>query len=544
MDKKIKTLTKEDLKGFKRGFLEEFTFSLMQQLEQMNRQMEQLTDQINTLNREKYGRRSERLDKVTPGQLELCFNESEVTIAEASCGQPEEPTVSDVNPNNTDISPKKRKEHPKQSREDIIKALPEEEVPYELKGSELTDECGGTFRDIGSEVIQRLDFTPAAFKVINQRVYSYKCDNCGKIVRADHPLPVFEGSLASSSLLAGIATAKFTNALTYYRLESTFADAGAFLSRQTMARWMIRAAEEYFSLLYDRFIEELLRCPVIHADETTVEVKKDGRKPGSKSYMWVYTKESSERPVVIYEYQKTRASEHPKEFLKDYSGFLCCDGYEGYHSLNSSITICGCWTHARRHYSNAVKGLKNKPERKGEYLVSEKALEMIADMFHTDNRWKGLSREERHHNRNTILKEKIDAYYNWINKVISTVPPKSETGKGLYYSLNQKKYLLGFLSDPDVPLDNSEAERKIRNFVISRKNFVLIDTMEGARASAIMFSMSETVKANKLKPYEYFEYVLSEMPKHMRGSSKDMHFLDDLMPWSDKLPERIHKVEK
>ena len=128
--------------------------------------------------------------------------------------------------------------------------------------------------------------------------------------------------------------------------------------------------------------------------------------------------------------------------------------------------------------------------------------------------------------------------------MISTVPPKSETGKGLYYSLNQKKYLLGFLSDPDVPLDNSEAERKIRNFVISRKNFVLIDTMEGARASAIMFSMSETVKANKLKPYEYFEYVLSEMPKHIRGSSKDMHFLDDLMPWSDKLPERIHKVEK
>ena len=142
------------------------------------------------------------------------------------------------------------------------------------------------------------------------------------------------------------------------------------------------------------------------------------------------------------------------------------------------------------------------------------------------------------------LKEKMEDYFDWIGSVRDEVPPKSETGKGITYSLNQKEYLMGVLTNPDVPLDNSEAERKIRSFVVSRKNFVLVDTIAGAQASAVMFSMSETLRANGLKAYEYFRYVLEEMPKYMGKNFKDHTFVDDFLPWSDKLPAELRKKVK
>ena len=189
----------------------------------------------------------------------------------------------------------------------------------------------------------------------------------------------------------------------------------------------------------------------------------------------------------------------------------------------------------------AVRRRQKLPERKHESDVSSKALEKIAEFYRLENSWKELTSEERLCNRQKILKPKVEAYFEWVAKVRKNVPPKSETGKGLTYSVNQKKYLTAFLEDGNVPLDNSEAERKIRNFVISRKNFVMIDTLTGAEASAVLFSMCETARANNLKPYDYFKYLLEKIPKHMGESSKDMSFLNDLLPWSDKLPKEIRR---
>ena len=336
-------------------------------------------------------------------------------------------------------------------------------------------------------------------------------------------------------------TAKFVNALTYFRLEKSFADQECFLKRQTMARWMIQTAQLYFSLLYERLKLDLLDSDVIHADETTVVVSKDGRPAGAKSFMWVYTKEADEHPVVIYEYQMTRAAVHPQEFLKDYHAYLCCDGYEVYHKLNSDIIVCGCWAHARRHFSNAIKALRKLDNRRTELTIAEEALKKIGELFNKDNQWKSLSEEEHLFKRQHELKADVDAYFQWVQSKVAKVPPKTETGKGLKYSLNQRKYLENFLKSARVPLDNSEAERKIRNFVISRKNFVTIDTLDGAEASAILFSMAETAKANRLKPYEYFKHLLTEIPKHQNDTTLD--FLEDLLPWSEKLPADIRKPQ-
>ena len=540
MGTKKHTLTKAQLNNIKKPTLVDLTYSLIGEVNQLQNTVDQLQERLNVLTNEDFGRRSEK-QSVLDDLEGLFFNESEVIVSESTEEELKEPAPEDINP----YLSKEKKPHPKGTRSAVIGELKQATETCKLDEADMKCICGGTLKYTGKKQIQKLEFHPSYFEVINYEVWEYECTRCGEKVRADGPVPIFEGSLATPSLLAGIATAKFTNAMPYDRMEKYFEQLDAFIPRQTMARWMIRVAEIYFSPIYDRMkLELLLRNKIIHADETTAVVSKDGRKAGAKSYMWVYTDENSEHPVVIYEYQKTRAGKHPKEFLDGFKGWLCCDGYEAYHSLSEDITICGCWAHARRHFSNAVKALSNLPHRSAEMSISEQALTKIGEMFNLDNSWRNLSYEEHLELRNTELKDKMDEYFEWVESVIDMVSTKTETGKGLKYSLNQKKYLLGLLSNPDVPLDNSEAERKIRNFVVARKNFVLIDTIAGAEASAIMFSMSETLKANGLKAHDYFKYVLTEMPKHMNDSSKDMSFLDDLLPWSDKLPESIHKKQK
>ena len=355
-----------------------------------------LTERINVMLGAQYGRQTEKSSEI-PHQMEFCFNEAEVLITDASKEQLTEPTVEEVvsGPENAD-TPKQRKPHAKGSREEMLKDLPHKERECSLNEKALTCECGGSYKEYGNgDYTTRLEFTPASFKVITYHVRNYRCSKCGDIKRAPGPASLFEGSLATPSLLAGIMTAKYINAMPFYRLETAFANNGAFIRRQTMARWMIMAAECYFSLLFDRMKEELLSEEILHADETTVMVSKDERKAGSKSYMWVCTTEKSEHPVVIFEYQKTRAASHPKEFLADYHGYLCCDGYEAYHTLGSDITICGCWAHARRHYSNAVKALQDHTERSDELNISQEALRRIGELFDIDKAYRSLSTDER-----------------------------------------------------------------------------------------------------------------------------------------------------
>lgn len=574
------TFTKEQLKNFSQPLLAEMVSKLLEQQEESNRQIRLLTEQVNLLNQQRYGRHTEKSSQIDH-QMVMCFNEAEVLFVDSSELQLKEPTLADVNPENAVQKPaaKKRRPHPKGTRENMLKALPQKDVPCELSGEDLKCECGGTYQKLSEkpETVTRLEFHPATFEVVNYQVYTYRCNHCGDIRRAPGPSALFEGSLATESLLAGIMTGKYVNAAPFRRMEDMFADHNALIRRQTMARWMIMAAFRYFLPLYDRLIQELLSYDIIHADETTVEVSKDERKAGSKSYMWVYTSEGSDPPVVIFEYQKTRAAYHAREFLEDFHGYLCCDGYEGYHSLNPDITVCGCWSHSRRHYANAVKALRKDENRKKELTVSEEALKKIGELFVQDKSYKELSESERKSKRDTELRQKVNDYFEWVQNKIGTVPPKSETGKGLAYSINQKPYLLAFLETANVPMDNSEAERKIRNFVISRKNFVLIDTIGGAEASAILFSMAETAKANRLRPYAYFKYLLEKLQKmpqqkvpdekrrkdfqdkaswighkkeiiaQQRKSDRNNHelqkYLSHLLPWSSDLPEEIKKQE-
>lgn len=260
--------------------------------------------------------------------------------------------------------------------------------------------------------------------------------------------------------------------------------------------------------------------------------------------MWVHlTGELSPVPkIIVYEYQKTRHSDHPKEYYKNFRGVLMTDGLEQYHKLareQDGLINANCLAHARRHFANAIKAMKDRSPEGIKASVAYKALLRIGTIYDLEGNLKDLSPEERLKERQTSIKPLVEEYFAWIKEVFrqGIVLPKSETAKGIAYSLNQEEYLKVFLSDGEVPIDDSASERALRNFTIGRKNWMTINTVRGAQASAIIYSVTETARANGLNVYYYIRYLLSEMillvdEEGNIGQSK----LEPLMPWSKTLP--------
>ena len=321
----------------------------------------------------------------------------------------------------------------------------------------------------------------------------------------------------------------------------TFERYGLAITRQNMANWMIRLSEEYLALLYDYLHKLLYDFHVIQADETPCLVHRDGRPAGAKSYMWVYRSGCMrlEKQIILYEYQKTRNAAHPRKFLKDFKGICVTDGYQVYHTLEKEredLKIAGCWVHCRRRFYDALETIP-KQGRKGTigYLV----VKQIQAIYREEGKLLDLSPEERFRQRQVVVKPLVDALFVYLKQNEPKIQAKGKMREAFDYALNQERYLKVFLTDGDVPMDNNASERAIRGFTIGRKNWQMIDTIKGANASAVIYSIAETAKANGLKPFEYFEHLLHEIPEHM--DDHNLSFLDDLLPWSPALPERIRK---
>ncbi len=293
--------------------------------------------------------------------------------------------------------------------------------------------------------------------------------------------------------------------------------------------------------MYDYLHRLLYRYPVIQADETPVLVNKDGRPAGSKSWMWVYRSGFMypEKQIILYEYQKTRNASHPREFLKDYSGICVTDGYQVYHTLEKEkedLKIAGCWVHCRRKFHEALEVI---PKDLRKHSVLNLIMNQIRAIYREEGKLSGLSSDERAAQRQLVVKPLVDAFFAYLKQNSDRVSKSGKTREALTYALNQERYLRVFLKNGDVPMDNNASERAIRGFCIGKKNWEMIDTVNGATSSAIIYSIAETAKANQLKAYEYFEYLLTEIPKHM--DDKNSNFLEELLPWSETLPENIRK---
>ena len=529
--------TKEDLSKLSQEELARLVLSQQEQLARLNANMESLIEQIRIANADRFGRKTEKLYAIA-GQLSF-FNEAEAFSDDTA-----------AEPDAEEVLPAKRKKQ-KGQREEDLKGFPAETYPHELSEEELDRFYGtGNWRELPVETYKRLRYEPSSWTVEIHDVHVYvgtDGDHQDEFKRGDRPKDLIRNSIVTPSLGAAILNGKYVNALPLYRISQEFERNGVNLSRQTMANWVIAFAD-CFKPLWELMKKKLLSLPVTQADETTVDVIRDGRAAGAKSYMWVHRSGEyyTDQPMVLYEYQKTRHHDHPKEFYKDYRGVLLTDGLQQYHLLEQELPVlinANCWAHARRDFADACKAIgKTNPAMKTS--TAHQALELIGAIFNEDGKLRELSGEERLRERQIRVRPLVEAYFSWVREQLSDQRhlPKGKTAEGLRYSLNQETYLKVFLENGDVPMDNSASERSIRSFCIGRNNWVLINSIKGAQASATIYSLSETAKLNGLNVYEYFKKLLSELPNRKdEDGNIDPSTLADLLPWSETIQNECRK---
>ena len=465
---------------------------LTKEVQSGNDKLQRMMEQIILSNNARFGRSSEKMDNTdqisfmeVDGNI-IFFNESEA-VCDLSAEEPE------------DLEPKPRGKKKVGKKEADMSGLPVNRVNHYMTEEELIAEFGENgWKQLPDAISKRYKFIPA------------------KVIVTEHHVGV--------------------NAFPLYRLEKEFERYGLAITRQNMANWMIRLGETYISVMYDYLHKLIYDYHVIQADETPVLVNKDGRAAGSKSYMWVYRSGymNPEQQIILYDYQLTRNASHPREFLKDFSGICVTDGYQVYHTLEKEkedLTIAGCWVHMRRRFEQALQVIP-KGSQKG--TVSYIAMKQIQAIYREEGKLKDLTSNERLEQRQAIIKPLVDALFMYLKQNQANVSGSCKLQDAFKYALNQEKYLKVFLTDGDVPIDNNASERAIRGFCVGKKNWQMIDTINGARTSAMIYSIAETAK-----PYDYFEYLLEEIPKHMEDT--DRSFLEDLLPWSENLPAHIRK---
>ena len=531
--------TADELNTMNHDTKNEVIYQMQERLDKLEQDYENLVEQIRLANQERFGRHTEKLDDLV-GQLSF-FNEVEFFYNENA----EEPTMEEVVDEalKTPRRPKK-----KGQREEDLKDFPQEIIPHDVSENQLISTFGeGNYKSMPDEICWQLRFEPGKW-IAEKHVIKVYVGTDGlhqdEFLRGDHPRTLFRGSIATPSLEAAIINAKYVNSNPLDRLSRDFKANGLNLSKQTMSNWTVWSAERYFRVVYDLMKKTQLKAHVNQCDETKVEVIHDGRPAGSTSYMWVHlTGELSPVPkIVVYEYQKTRHSDHPKEYYKDFNGILMTDGLEQYHKLareQEGLINANCLAHARRHFANAIKAMEKGNPDAVKSSVAYKALVQIGAIYDLEGTLKDLSPEARLKERQTSIKPLVEAYFAWVKEVIAggTVLPKTETGKGLQYSVNQEEYLKVFLTDGEVPIDDSASERALRNFTIGRKNWVTINTVRGAQASAIIYSITETARANNLNVYYYIKHLLTELPQLIdKNGNIEQSLLEPLMPWSKSLP--------
>ena len=451
-------------------------------------------------------------EKISVDQLGL-FNEAESLAAE------DETVASD-----TDITVKahQRKRKPRVSipdgypREDIIHDLPEDE--------KVCPHDGHALKVIGSDDHEQLDIVPAQIKVLRHKRLKYACPCCDQhIVTAKKPKQPIEKSIASSGLLAYVAVQKYCDALPLYRQSDIFKRAGIELDRTNLANWMVRVGELVQPLI-DALTAHMQRQSLLHLDETTLQVLDEpGKAAQSKSYLWLMAC-FNEQPGMVFHYSPTRSQSVPEMLLSESTETIMVDGYDGYQSAcrTKNITRLGCWAHARRKFVEA-----QKLQPKGKTGKADQGIAYIRNLYAIEKKIAEKPPDERFKIRQIEAQPVINQLKKWMDKSLLTVLPTSAMGKALSYLSNQWPRLVGYLENGSYPIDNNAAERAIRPFTIGRKNWMFAKSQAGAVASANLYSLIETAKANGINPYDYLRYVFTELPNLSSDES-----LDRLLPWN------------
>jgi transposase len=456
---------------------------------ELNLQAEVLTELVCLLRGQRFAPKSE---KASPDQLAFgeCFNEAEATDTE-------EETI-------------EVKSHTKKKpggRNKLPETFPRVQEVIDLEDKTCT-KCGSEMSHIGDVVTEKLNLEPLIIEVVERIRRKYACRACEEVVKtAPLPKDPIPKSIATPGLLSFITVSKFVDRLPLYAIEGILQRNGVDIPRNTLSNWMIKSGELVQPLM-NLLEERALESGYLKMDETTVQVLKEpGKKATTKSYMWVRWRAGPD-PILLFEYDPTRSGAVPKRLLEGFEGFLQVDGYTGYNEVCEwpKITRVGCMAHVRRKFKEAAKSSKKKAR-------ANYALKLIGKLYVTEKEIKDLTADEKLSIRQTQSKPVFEELEAWAKDLTPKVAPKTLLGKALQYFLNELENVRVFLNHGHLDIDNNLIENAIRPFAVGRKNWLFSDSVSGARASANLYSLVETAKANGLNPHKYLKYVFTELPK-------------------------------
>ena len=487
---------------------------------QLNTRVNLLEEQNRWLKAQLFGRSSEKRSSPKAGaeQARLVFNEAEALAESASSVTPNEAITIPAHTRRRGGRSKLPGELP---RLEIVHDLPEHEKVCAHDGTRLTR--------IGEEVLEQLDYQPAVLRVVRHVRPRYACPCCEQTVRiAPRPAQLLPKSAASPSLLAHITTAKYVDGLPLHRQEAQFERLGVSLARATMARWMIEIGQRHIVPLINLLDDYLLDAPLMHMDETRVQVLKHEK--ASDHWMWVRAAGPPGKRLVRFDYDASRAGAVPARLLEGFTGMLLTDGYEVYDSVarTKQLVHAGCWAHARRRFQEARKVNPEASTR------AKEGLDYISQLYGIEREIKGKSPEEKQAVRAQRAHPIVTSFKTWLEAMVEHVLPQSALGKAVHYTLGQWDKLTRFLDHGLIPLDNNRCENAIRPFVIGRKNWLFSDTPAGATASANLYSLIETAKANGLEPHAYLTHLYTELP-----NATTVEAVEALLPWNIKAAQGI-----
>lgn len=456
---------------------------------------EKLRFQLNKQLGHRFGSKSEKLDDK---QMPLFGEEDPEKIDVESVEAADESIT---------ISSYKRK---KTGRKPLPEHLPREEVIHDLDDDEKVCGCGHDLHKVGEDVSEQLDIIPAKIKVLKHRRYKYACRSCEEGVKsAQLPKQPIPKSIATAGLLSHVLVSKYVDHLPLYRQEGMLQRLKVDIVRSTMSHWMLRCAK-LLAPLVEELKRDIRESSYAQADETRLQVLNEPDRPNkSKSYLWGYR---AIGPligvVVVFEYQPARHAKYAENFLKSFEGHLQTDGYIGYQGLRDrkSITSYGCMAHARRKFMDIIKA--NKKASKAPQAVA-----FIAKLYKVEKRAREeeMSAAKRCELRQKESKPILDDFKRWLDESMQKVPPQSAISQAIRYTLNQWKYLKNYINNGVVEIDNNYLENAIRPIAVGRRNWLFSGSVEGAKASSIIYSLVQTCRANGVEPYAYFKTVLNKI---------------------------------
>jgi len=484
---------------------------------QARTEIERLRQIIGTLQRDRFGRRSERLHD---DQLQLGLEDLDADIArvEAKLTPPA-------------AGRQREASAPTDERLSLANHLPRDDVSLDI-GLAVCPGCGGAVHKIGETVSEMLDYVPARLRVLRIRRPKYGCRSCGTIHQTPAPERPIAKGLATPGLLAHVLVSKYCDHLPLYRQSQIFARQGVDLNRSTLASW-VGGAAWWLEALHARLAHHVFASKKLFADDTPLPVLDPGRGRTRTGRLWVYARDDrpwggSDPPAAVYFYSQDRKAERPVAHLDRFRGVLQVDGYAGFERLTErgDIVLAACWAHTRRKFYD-VHQATGSP-------IAAEALQRIGALYTVEREIHGRSADERQVTRAERSRPLVDAMKTWLEDQLHRVPPRGTLAEAIRYALSRWQALCRFLGDGRIELDTNAVERAIRPVALGRKNHLFAGSDGGADRWAIVLSLLETAKLNHVEPFAYLKDVFERMT-----SGHPMRRLDDLLPWNWKPPAPV-----